>query len=52
MNPCVKCQGLLVPDRERDHHQGMTMLILRCINCGRRISVSDWTPIVDMRREE
>ncbi|MEE9366986.1 MAG: hypothetical protein V3W44_09890 [Dehalococcoidales bacterium] len=52
MNPCVKCQGLLVPDKERDHQMGMTILIMRCVNCGKRIAISDWEPVADIQRKE
>ncbi len=33
---CEKCQGTLVPDQEVDLLTGMSLVVYRCINCGRR----------------
>lgn len=33
---CKKCQGTLVPDQEVDLLTGMSLVVYRCINCGRR----------------
>ena len=33
---CEKCQGTLATDREVDMLTGMTLIVYRCINCGRR----------------
>jgi len=35
-NVCEKCQGTLGVDREVDLLTGMTLMVYRCINCGRR----------------
>ena len=36
MYVCEKCQGSMLLDREVDMESGMTLLVLVCINCGRR----------------
>ena len=33
---CEKCHGTLGTDREVDLLTGMTLIVYRCINCGRR----------------
>jgi len=33
---CERCQGTLAPDQEVDLLTGMTLVVYRCINCGRR----------------
>ena len=33
---CEKCQGTLGIDREVDMLTGMSLIVYRCINCGRR----------------
>ena len=33
---CKKCEGTLVPDQEVDLLTGMSLVVYRCINCGRR----------------
>ncbi len=36
-NPmCERCQGRLAPDQEVDLLTGMSLVVYRCINCGRR----------------
>jgi len=36
-NPvCERCQGMLAPDQKGDLLTGMTLVVYRCINCGRR----------------
>lgn len=36
MYPCEKCQGSMLLDREVDMESGLSLLVLVCINCGRR----------------
>jgi DNA-directed RNA polymerase subunit M/transcription elongation factor TFIIS len=36
MHTCEKCQGSMLLDREVDMESGMSLLVLVCINCGRR----------------
>jgi len=36
MYTCEKCQGSMLLDREVDMESGMSLLVLVCINCGRR----------------
>jgi hypothetical protein len=36
MYPCEKCQGSMLLDREVDMESGLSLLVLLCINCGRR----------------
>ncbi len=36
MHPCEKCQGSMLLDREVDMESGLSLLVLGCINCGRR----------------
>ncbi len=33
---CGRCEGTLVPDQEVDLLTGMSLVVYRCINCGRR----------------
>lgn len=33
---CERCQGTLAPDQEVDLLTGMSLVVYRCINCGRR----------------
>ena len=36
MQTCEKCQGSMLLDREIDMELGMSLLVFKCINCGRR----------------
>ncbi len=36
MYPCEKCHGSMLLDREVDMESGLSLLVLVCINCGRR----------------
>ncbi len=38
---CKKCQGTLVPDQEIDLLTGMSLVVYRCINCGRRTKLEN-----------
>ncbi len=38
---CEKCHGTLSPDQEVDLLAGMSLVVYRCINCGRRIKLEN-----------
>ena len=38
---CEKCHGTLSPDQEVDLLAGVSLVVYRCINCGRRIKLEN-----------